>query len=521
MTKLEHRSSAATSGSGARTPGSARIALPSIIGIESWERFSYYGMQAIMAYYLYDTVTDGGLGLPTTTATALMGAYGSFVYLCTIAGGWIGDRLLGAERTLLAGAWVLVFGHLALSLIPGGAGVAVGLVFVAAGSGALKTSAIMMLGRVRNPGDPRRDTDFQYFYLGVQVGGLFGPLLTGFLSVTFNYHVGFAAAAVLMIIGLIHYHATRRRLSASWRPDVRASVERPTASIGRRGALAVGLTVAAVAVALVLLVTGGVLPLAGLPTVLLTATMTATVIMFAQMLLDRRISSAERGKVLAFIPMFIAAVGFWAIHNQAFGALAVYADVRVDRIIGGGEAPAAWSQSINPVFTLLLIIPLATLRLRLGHNPGIGVQMIGGTIFTGLALLVLVPFAGLPAGAVPLLALMATYLFITLGELHVSPVGMAASTVLAPARYRTRFSALYFLTMAVGTALAGTLSTYYDPTDATAERNYFLAVGLGVMAVAGLMALFLPRINRLVREGEKEAANDAAQESPAATPSAR
>ena len=193
---------------------------------------------------------------------------------------------------------------------------------------------------------------------------------------------------------------------------------------------------------------------------------------------------------------------------------------RVNRIIGGWEAPAAWSQSINPVFTLLLIIPLATLRLRLGHNPGIGVQMIGGTIFTGLALLVLVPFAGLPAGAVPLLALMATYLFITLGELHVSPVGMAASTVLAPARYRTRFSALYFLTMAVGTALAGTLSTYYDPTDATAERNYFLAVGLGVMAVAGLMALFLPRINRLVREGEKETANDAAQES-AAAPTAR
>ena len=107
-----------------RPPGKARVALPAIIGVESWERFSFYGMQAIMAYYLYDTVTDGGLGLPTTTATALMGAYGSLVYLCTIAGGWIGDRILGAERTLLAGAWTLVAGHLTLSLVPGAPGVA-------------------------------------------------------------------------------------------------------------------------------------------------------------------------------------------------------------------------------------------------------------------------------------------------------------------------------------------------------------------------------------------------------------
>lgn len=496
---------------GTPAPGSARIALPSLIGVESWERFSYYGMQAIMAYYLYDTVTDGGLGLPTTTATALMGAYGSFVYLCTIAGGWIGDRLLGAERTLLAGAWVLVFGHLALSLIPGGAGVAIGLVFVAIGSGSLKTSAITMLGRVRAPGSPRRDTDFQYFYLGIQVGALLGPLLTGFLSVTWGYHAGFAAAAILMIIGLIHYHVLRARLSASWRPDVRATIERPAAPIGRKGAATAALAVAAVAVVLVLLVTGGVLPLASLPTVLLTATMTATVIMFAQMLLDPRISSLERGKVLAFIPMFIAAVGFWAILNQTFGTLAVYADLRVDRVIGGWEAPAAWAQSINPVIMFALIIPMSALRLRLGLNPGIGGQVIGGTAFAALGLLLLVPFAGHAAGTVPLVALLAAYLIITLGELHVGPVGMAASTVLAPARYRTRFSALFFLTMAVGTALAGTLSTYYDPTDATAERNYFLAVGLGVMALAGLMALFLPRINRLVRAGESEVQPAAAE----------
>ena len=455
MTSIGQRSSGeiAVPEPSSRPPGRARIALPAIIGIESWERFSFYGMQAIMAYYLYGAVTDGGIGLPTTTATALMGAYGSLVYLCTIAGGWIGDRILGAEKTLLAGARVLVAGHLTLSLVPGAAGVAIGMVLVAAGSGALKTSAITMLGRVRASGDPRRDNDFQYFYFGINVGGLLGPLLTGALSVAYGFDVAVAAM--------------------------------------------VGLTIS------------GVLPLHRLPTVMLAATMAATVALFAQMILDPEIERAERSRVLAFIPLFIAAVAFWSIHNQAFGALAVYSDVRVDRTIGAGagggwEAPAAWSQSLNPVFTLLLILPLAALRLRMGRRaPDIPLQMIAGTAVTGCAMLIVVPFAGFVDKTVPLSVIVAVYLAITLGELQVSPVGMAASTVLAPAKYRTRFSALYFLTMAVGTALSGVLSTNYDPADASAERVYFLSVGIGVIAVAGVMAALLPWIRRRIDGGER------------------
>lgn len=483
----------------ARPPGRARIALPAIIGVESWERFSYYGMQAIMAYYLYDTAVNGGMGLPTTTATALMGAYGSLVYLCTIAGGWIGDRLLGPERTLLAGAWVLVAGHLTLSLVPGTTGVAAGLVLVAAGSGALKTSAITMLGRVREPGDRRRDTDFQYFYAGINIGALLGPVLTGALSVAFGYHVGFGAAAVLMVIGLTHYHWHRRPLRASWRDDVRSAVDKPSSPIGRR---ALALAIAAVAVAaavLVFLTVAGILPLHRLPGVMLTATMAATVALFARMLLDPALSRTERNRVLAFIPLFAVTVAFWAVLNQSFGALAVYADLRVDRTIGDWTAPAAWAQSLNPLFMLVLILPLAALRLRMGDRaPDLPLQMIAGTGLAGAALLITVPFAGLPDGSVPLAVIVALYLIITVGELHVGPVGMAASTVLAPAKYRTRFSALYFLTMSVGTALAGVLSTAYDPTGPAAERTYFTAVGLGVIAVAAVGALLLPRIRRLM-----------------------
>ncbi|WP_156968816.1 peptide MFS transporter [Corynebacterium freneyi] len=502
MTSTGQRSSGVLSPPGTsrtRPPGHARIALPAIIGVESWERFSFYGMQAIMVYYLYAATADGGLGLPTATATALMGAYGSLVYLCTIAGGWIGDRVLGAERTLLAGAWVLVAGHLTLSLVPGAVGVAIGMVFVAAGSGALKTSAITMLGCVRTDGDPRRDNDFQFFYFGINVGGLLGPVLTGALSVSHGFDVGFAAAAILMSLGLVHYHWHRGRLSASWRDDVRGDVERPTSPITRRALVIVASAVAGIVATTVWFTATGILHLQRLPTVMLAATMAATVGLFAQMLLDPDIERAERRRVLAFIPLFIAAVAFWSIHNQAFGALAVYSDLRIDRTIGDWTAPAAWAQSLNPVFTLLLILPLAALRLRMGRRaPDIPIQMIVGTAVTGCAMLIMVPFAGIADGAVPLLVIVAVYLAVTLGELQVSPVGMAASTVLAPAKYRTRFSALYFLTMAVGTALSGVLSTRYDPTDSGAERMYFLSVGIGVIAVAAVAATVLPWIRRLI-----------------------
>ncbi len=488
------------------SPGRPRIALPALVGVETWERFSFYGMQAIMVYYLYASATDGGVGLSTTTATALMGAYGSLVYLCTIAGGWIADRVLGAERTLLAGAWTLVAGHLTLALLPGGAGVAAGLVLVAAGSGALKTSAITMLGRVRADGDRRADSDFQLFYLGINVGALLGPMLTGWLSVRHGYHIGFGAAAVLMTAGLVHYSLVRRRLSASWLDDARVAVEKPSLPIARARLARIAGGVAAAALAVAALTVTGVLPPAHLATVMLAATLLATTALFGQMLLDRGLGAGERARVLAFVPLFVVSAAFWAILNQTFGALAVYADVRVDRAIGGWEAPAAWAQSLNPIFILALSAPMAALRLRLGDRmPGPAAQITGGTAMAGAGVLCLLPFTGHAAGTVPLLALIAAYGIITFGELHIGPVGMSAATAMAPAKYRTRFSALFFMTMAVGTALAGVLSTNYDPADASAERAYFLVLGLSAIAVAAAVGALVPWINRrLPREGTDE-----------------
>lgn len=457
--------------------------MPAAVGVEMWERFSFYGMQAILVYYLYHRVSDGGLGIERATATALMGAYGAIVYLCTLAGGWLADRVLGAERTLLGGALSLVAGHAALSLVPGSPGVGLGLGLVAIGSGSLKTAAITVLGHAYPRDDAaRRDAGFQLFYLGINIGALLGPLLTGWLAQRHGYHVGFGAAALLMVLGLVNYLALRRRLLRLLSPEAATAITRPgNPESTVRTITTVALTLAGVG-ALAGLVTTGVLALGDLALVLLGVTVVAAVTIFVQMLTSSRVNPREKQRVVAFIPLFIASSAFWSVLNQTYGVFAVYSDVRLDRHVLGHIMPAAWTESFNPAYVLLLSAPMALLWGRLGHrDPGSDVKMATGVVISGFGLLVLLPFSG--AASVPVWALALSVFVITLGELLVGPVGMSATTGHAPAAFRTRFSALYFLTMALGTSLAGVLSRWYNPHDATAERTYFVACAMGAITI--------------------------------------
>ena len=188
------------------------IGLANLFGVELWERFSFYGMLTILAYYLYYSLTEGGLELPKATATGIVGAYGGLVYLSTVLGGWIADRLLGMERTVLYGGVVVMCGHIALALIPGLAGVGVGLVLVALGSGALKANASSLLGTLYEKNDPRCDGGFTLFYLGINLGAFIGPLITGLLQTRIGFHWGFGAAAVGMAFGLAQYVFFRKNL---------------------------------------------------------------------------------------------------------------------------------------------------------------------------------------------------------------------------------------------------------------------------------------------------------------------
>lgn len=464
-------------------------ALASVFGVEMWERFSFYGMQGILLIYLYYSATEGGLGMPQAVAAGIVGAYGGSVYLSTVLGAWVADRMLGAERVLFVSAIVIVAGHIALALLPGFVGVGVGLVLVAVGSGGLKATATSVVGSLYSADDTRRDGGFSLFYLGINLGAFLGPILTGLLQSTLGFHWGFGIAAVGMTAGLVQYSFGRRRL-----PDAAREVPNP---LPRSRYRLVGVLAAVAVIAIVALVLVGVIRADNLALIVIIVVCGATVAYFSVILSSRHVTSDERSRVWGFVPLFITSVAFWALYQQQFTVLTVYSDQRLNRDLFGWEMPVSWVQSINPVFIIVLSGVFAWLWTHLGkRQPSTPVKFALGAIIMGAAFLLFLPFAGGGANSTPLLAIVGILFVFTIAELLLSPVGLSVTTKLAPRAFHTQMVALFFLSVSLGTALAGQLAVYYDPEN---ETPYFLVLGLIAMAVGVLLLLFVKPVLALMR----------------------
>lgn len=456
--------------------------------VELWERFSFYGMQGIVLIYMYYTVTQGGLGIDKGVASGIMGAYGGAVYLFTIIGAWIADRLLGADRTLFGSAVVVMLGHIALALIPGVAGVGVGLVLIALGSGGLKATATTIVGGLYSRDDPRRDAGFSLYYLGVNLGAFFGPLLTGLLQSSLGFHYGFGLAAVGMAAGLVQYAIRRKNL-----PD---TVRRVTNPVDRRRLPLIGVGVVVALGVVVVAVLTGLLNVGNLPTVVVAIVILATIGYFV-VILTSGITAQERSRVFAFIPLFIGSAVFWSLYQQQFTVVTVYSDERLDRSLFGWEMPVSWVQSINPVFIIVLSGVFAALWTKLGdRQPSTPTKFALGTGIMGVAFLLFLPFVNSGQNGTPLLALVAILLVFTLAELLLSPVGQSVATKLAPPKFQTQMVALFFLSVSLGTAVTGVLSRYYDPAD---EAPYFTILGLVAVAVGVALLVLAKPVLRLMR----------------------
>ncbi|GAB11240.1 putative peptide transporter [Gordonia araii NBRC 100433] len=452
--------------------------LAALFSVETWERFSFYGMQAILAYYLYYSVADGGLGLERSSATSIVGAYGGLVYLSTVVGAWLADRVLGAERTLFGGALVIMAGHLCLAFVPGLGGVGAGLVLVAFGSGALKTSSTAMVGELYTADDRRRDAGFSLYYMGVNLGGFFGPLITGAAQHHAGFHVGFGLAAVGMAIGLIVYTVMRRSLGG-----LGGAVPNPLPAGGLRRALAGAVVVAVV---VVVAAVSGLLRASNLAAVVAGVTAVVAAGYFAYILGSSKISAGERRRVFAFLPMFAASTVFWSLYQQQFTTVAVYADSRVNRTIFGWEIPPSWVQSINPVFIIVFAGVFAAVWTALGPaQPSAPAKFALGTAIMGVAFLCFLPMAGGGPNSAPLLGLIGILMLFSFAELMLSPVGLSLATRLAPRAFHSQLVALFFLSVALGTALSGVLAGWYDPQR---EVPYFLILGLASLLVSAAIA---------------------------------
>jgi len=460
--------------------------LLNLFSVELWERFSFYGMQGILAYYMYYSVTKGGLGIAEGTALGIVGAYGGGVYLSTILGAWVADRLLGSEKVLFYSAILIMAGHLSLALLPGAAGLATGLILIGVGSGGLKANATSLVGTLYSTGDGRRDAGFSIFYMGINIGGLVGPLVTGWLQVTWGFHIGFAAAAVGMALGLLQYGLTRKKLPASAHQVPNPLPARDYRKVGALAGAAVVLIIAAVAL--------GLITAENLKWVIVAVVVLAAVAYFAVILANKTVTGPERSRVYSFIPLFIASAVFWSLFQQQFTVVALYADKRLDRTVLGWEMPASWVSSINPVFIIVFAGVFAALWTKWGNRqPGTPVKFAVSLMVMGAAYLAFIPFAGM--AAVPMLAIVFILLLFTVAELLLSPVGLSLATKLAPAAFQTQMVALFFLSVSLGTAMSGVLAQWYDPSN---ESPYFLVIGLVAIGFGVLLLLAAKPIKKLM-----------------------
>ncbi|MEX2494984.1 MAG: peptide MFS transporter [Woeseia sp.] len=472
---------------------------------EMWERLSYYGMRALLVLFMTDQIMNGGMALDDPTATAIYGIYTAAVYLVALPGGWIADRLLGAQRAVFIGGIIIMMGHFVLA-VPNVYTFFLGLLLVVLGTGLLKPNVSAIVGELYAPGDPRRDGGFTIFYMGINVGAFLGPLICGTLgqSPNFGWHYGFAAAGVGMLFGVIQFRMTRQYLGdAGLLPASTGDAARDAAD-KRRGWWAVTAGMLILASVVVIGMTGAVtfdpLAISRQSTYVILA---MAVLYFAYLLFFANLQSLEKKRVLVLMALFIGAAMFWSGFEQAGSSLNIFADRYTQLEFGGITLFSTWFQSLNSAFIIIFAPMFAWMWVWLARrnlNPstpakfGLGLILlaVGFLMMVGASLIVADGGQALPTW------LFFTYLFHTFGELALSPVGLSATTKLAPKRFVGQMMGIWFLATALGNLIAGQIAGDFDPNDLQAFPSQYWQIVLTTGGTGLILLIFTRPIKKLM-----------------------
>lgn len=468
---------------------------------EMWERFSYYGMRALLVLFMVAMVEKGGLGLTDKVATAIYGLYTAAVYFTNLPGGWIADRLLGQQRAVFWGGVVIAIGHFTLA-IPSPETFYLGLVFVSLGTGLLKPNASTIVGDLYPEGGARRDAGFSIYYVGINLGGAIGPLVCGYLGQKINWHWGFAAAGIGMVLGLIQYKLQQKHLGEHGLYPQPAAVGFTRRAWGWIIAFLAGLAV------VVLLAMAGTLTFhpvalaryAGIVIVVLGVGFMLWVAFFGG--LDAR----EKRHLAVLAMLFAASVLFWAGYEQAGSNFNLFAERYTDRAVFGWTVPASWFQSLNSVYIIIFapFIAAAWIGLaRRNFNPSIPAKFALGMIFLGAGFVVMFGAAQLVVAGHHVLPtwLILTYFLHTVGELCLSPIGLSATTKLAPRRFGGRMMGMWFVATALGELLAGLIAGQFSAKDVAAMPHIYLQLALVLIGVGLLLAVFAKPVQKYLIGG--------------------
>lgn len=463
---------------------------------EFWERFSYYGMRAILVYYMYYEVSKGGLGLDESTALAIMSIYGSLVYMSGIIGGWLADRIFGTSRAVFYGGIFIMLGHIVLA-IPGNLTMFfLSMVLIVLGTGLLKPNVSSIVGDIYSEEDARRDSGFSIFYMGINLGAFISPLIVGEVGMKHDFHLGFGIAAVGMFVGLLVFILTKKKnlglAGTIVANPLSPSEKKKTYSI-------IGIGIIALAIIVAVTIRMGILTFDSFVFFVGLLGIGLPIIYFTVMYRSPKTTVVEKSRLLAYIPLFIASVMFWAIQEQGSTILANYADKRTQLEFAGFTISPAWFQSLNPLFIITLAPVFAWMWMKLGkRQPTIPTKFSFGLLFAGLSFIVIL-IPGYLAGTDSLvnpLWLVLSYFIVVLGELCLSPVGLSATTKLAPAAFSAQTMSLWFLSNAAAQAINAQVVKFYSPET---EMLYFGIIGGISILLAIILFLFAPKIQSFMK----------------------
>jgi POT family proton-dependent oligopeptide transporter len=473
--------------------------LATLFFTEMWERLSYYGMRAILILFMVDQMVSGGLQIDDITATAIYGIYTAAVYVVALPGGWIADRLMGAQRAVMAGGIVIMSGHFVLA-IPGTNSFFLGLLLVILGTGLLKPNVSTIVGSLYPVGDARRDSGFTIFYMGINMGGMLGPLVCGYLgqSPDFGWHWGFTAAGVGMLFGVIQFWYTKHYLGEYGLYPASSGDPVKDAASRKRGWIMVAISMAILAGFVFAGLSGATqydpVRISRMTTYVIFGVVSAY---FAYVFVFGGLDTVDKKRVVVIIVLFLGVSMFWSGFEQAGSSLNLFAERYTQLEFGWFTIYASWLQSLNSLFIILFAPFFAWMWVWLARrnlNPSTPAKFGFGLILLAIGFAVMIGASTIVAGggkAMPTW-LIFTYLFHTFGELALSPVGLSATTKLAPKGYVGQMMGIWFVGAALGNLIAGQVAGDFDANNLQAFPGQYLQIVL-VIGGSGLIMLMFSR----------------------------
>ncbi|HYV99794.1 MAG TPA: peptide MFS transporter, partial [Gemmatimonadaceae bacterium] len=486
--------------------------LRTLFFVELWERFSYYGMRALLILFMTAPVAAGGLGWSTDKAGPIYGMYTALVYLMSLPGGFIADRLIGQRRAVFAGGVLIMCGHIVLA-IPSVNSFFAGLGLVVLGTGLLKPNISTIVGQIYAPDDERRDAGFSIFYMGINLGALLAPLVTASLaqeqwfknvlsgwgfSPESSWHWGFGATAVGMFVGLVWYLIDQRTLGDAGKHPVNSS----DAEAARMRGLfwkGFGLVALVLAIMVGLHVSGTVeLSVARINGAFGITLLLIVIAFFAWLFTSKGWTKEERKRLIVVAVLFWGAAIFWSVFEQAGSTLSLFAEKSTrNEVFGMSFGSGKW-QSVNSAWVIILAPIFAWLWVKLGkRNPSSPAKFALGLLFVSLGFFLMVPAAAMASNGnrVGWWWLLGCYFLHTVGEMCLSPVGLSAMTKLAPAQIGSLVMGVWFTATSVGNFLGGQVAGAYERF---ALPTLFGIVALVALIFAGILAALVKPIKRML-----------------------